>query len=110
MFRSISLALLLVLGLAPAASAKSGHCPPGLAKKAVPCVPPGQARKATRPWEAGDYLDDGDYHIVTYPRRYGLPPLPAGQHYMIVGNRLMVVNDNNYQILSILQAVQAILD
>ncbi|MBS0565295.1 MAG: excinuclease ABC subunit A [Proteobacteria bacterium] len=110
MSRLTCLALFLCLVFAPAAEAKSGRCPPGLAKKAVPCVPPGQAKKYYRTWERGDYLDDGDYRPLLYPRRYGLPPLPAGQRYVIVGNRIMVVSDDNYRILSILQAVQSILN
>lgn len=108
------LALFLSLAFVPAAEAKSGHCPPGLAKKAVPCMPPGQAKKHghqdEHSWERGDYLDEGDYEPLRYPRRYGLPPLPAGQRYVIVGNRIMVVSDDNYRILGILQAVQSLLN
>jgi hypothetical protein len=38
----------------------AGGCPPGLAKKAVPCVPPGQARKL--------------YNVgQRFPRGYGTP-------------------------------------
>ncbi|MDU9004046.1 hypothetical protein QO231_09290 [Sedimentitalea todarodis] len=36
------------------------NCPPGLAKKAVPCVPPGQLKK----YGTGDYLYN-DYFVLT---------------------------------------------
>ena len=41
----LSLGAALALTMAAPADAKPAHCPPGLAKKAEPCVPPGQAKK-----------------------------------------------------------------
>lgn len=101
---------LIALSLGGAAEAKQKHCPPGLAKKSVPCVPPGQVNKAARYYAPGDWIGDDDYHVIVYPDRYGLPLLPRGQRYVIVDGRIMVVSEENYQILSILRAVQAILD
>lgn len=98
----------LALGGTTAAQAKS--CPPGLAKKNPPCVPPGLAKKGVRTWARGDYVGDEDAHWITYADRYGLPPLAPGQRYVIIGNRIYAVNENTYTILSVLQAVNAILD
>ena len=41
----LAAALALAAPLSMPAEAKDKSCPPGLAKKAVPCVPPGQAKK-----------------------------------------------------------------
>ncbi len=55
-----------------------GGCPPGLAKKAVPCVPPGQAKKL---YNIGQRLPTGygtpyGYNQIPYSLRsqYGLNP------------------------------------
>lgn len=45
-------------------------CPPGLAKKNPPCIPPGQAKQAYR---IGDSLPDG-FIVIRTPSRYGLDP------------------------------------
>lgn len=79
-----------VLALSTAAEAKgyhgnSGHghakhdgtlnCPPGLAKKNPPCIPPGQAKKLATPevdilrYRSGDILPD-DYVVLADPRIY----------------------------------------
>jgi len=42
-----------------------GHCPPGLAKKAIPCVPPGQAKKM---YGVGDRLPYGAFSPYSYNR------------------------------------------
>lgn len=117
-----ALAILLVVWAAglvstPPALAKNNghgqgqpHCPPGLAKKSVPCVPPGQLRSANRGWQSGDYFDGNQAHWITRPDLYDLKPLPAGQRYVVMGNRVYVVNESAYQILTVLNAVSAILD
>jgi hypothetical protein len=60
-----------------------GGCPPGLAKKAVPCVPPGQAKKM---YGVGQRLPQGfgsplGYNQIPYNVRnqYGLNP--GGSYY-----------------------------
>ena len=61
----------------------AGGCPPGLAKKAVPCMPPGQAKKM---YGVGDRLplgvaDPYSYGRIPYSLRnqYGLNPY--GSYY-----------------------------
>ena len=41
---------------------RSGHCPPGLAKKGNGCMPPGQAKK----WRKGHALPQGIAYSVSY--------------------------------------------
>jgi hypothetical protein len=60
-----------------------GGCPPGLAKKAIPCVPPGQAKKL---YNVGQRLPLGygsplGYNQIPYDLRsqYGLNPY--GNYY-----------------------------
>jgi hypothetical protein len=60
-----------------------GGCPPGLAKKAIPCVPPGQARKI---YGVGQRLPAGAFSPYSYNRipydlrsQYGLNPY--GRYY-----------------------------
>lgn len=111
-FATILAALLVAtLPLAGAAVAKSKHCPPGLAKKSVPCVPPGQVGKSHgHGWDVGDRFDRDEVHWISRPGLYGLPPLPPGQRYIVLGNRVYAVDAANYQILSMLQVITAILD
>ena len=67
---------------------RSGHCPPGLAKKNNGCMPPGQAKK----WRVGQRLPAG---VVYYPVpqpvvvQLGLPP--AGYRYVRVANDILLM-------------------
>jgi hypothetical protein len=61
----------------------AGGCPPGLAKKAIPCVPPGQAKKM---YGIGQRLPAGAFSPYSYNRipydlrrQYGLAP--NGSYY-----------------------------
>ena len=76
-----------------------GGCPPGLAKKAVPCMPPGQAKKI---YGVGERLPAGVLNPYGYSRipldirnRYALPPQGAyyyGDGYLYrVDPRTMLV-------------------
>lgn len=106
--RTVIVGAALALATPAVQPALAKNCPPGLAKKNPPCVPPGQAKKGY--WSPGDYVGDEEVHWITLPDRYGLPPLAPGRRYMILGNQIYVVDDSTYTILSVLQAVGAILD
>ncbi len=74
----------------PAGSAFAGPkgCPPGLAKKAVPCVPPGQAKK----WQIGNRIPGGTpWYEVRDWDRYGLPAPLDGSRYVLIDNDLVRV-------------------
>lgn len=77
-------------------------CPPGLAKKSVPCVPPGQAGK----YGVGDILP-GDYIIIGDPGRYGLRD---GGSYVRLGNFVYRINKDTREVLNLIGAVADILD
>ncbi|WP_254429112.1 MULTISPECIES: hypothetical protein [unclassified Ruegeria] len=84
------------------AKGKAGHCPPGLAKKAVPCVPPGQAKKYYR---TGDYIDR-DYRWINDPYRYGLT---RGGSYIRAGDYVYRVDPETRKVLNLIGAVADIL-
>ncbi|WP_431299770.1 hypothetical protein [Tabrizicola sp. BL-A-41-H6] len=107
----IILVAALSLTLTPAfADGKSGHCPPGLAKKAVPCVAPGQAKKGVT-WQEGDMVDrDHITHVIRYPDRYELPPLRADEEYVVIDNRIVKVDSQTGRILTLYRALDILLD
>ena len=101
------------LGLASNVSAAPKGCPPGLAKKSVPCVPPGQVKsKAVTHdnsivrYQRGDVLA-GDYVIIRDPNRYGLDP--TGTYYRTNG-QVYRVDQETREILDLIGAVTAILN
>lgn len=68
--------------------ARSGNCPPGLAKKRNGCLPPGQAKK----WAKGRPLP-GDLRFNDLPRDLlmRLPPPPPNHRYVqVAGDVLMI--------------------
>ncbi|WP_420380776.1 excinuclease ABC subunit A [Marivita sp.] len=81
---------------------KATDCPPGLAKKDPPCLPPGQARKYGR----GDVIH-GDYRIIGDPARYGLD---RDQTYFRVGDYVYRVDREMREVLDLIGAVARVLD
>lgn len=67
---------------------RSGHCPPGLAKKNNGCQPPGQARK----WQVGRPLP-GDVIFYELPRQVlaDLGPPPARHRYVRVAADILLI-------------------
>lgn len=112
---TVGLRAAIVIALAGAvwqpglAEAKNTHCPPGLAKKSPPCIPPGQAKKR-HVWRMGDRISDDDLHWITRPGRYGLPDLPVGQRYVVAGNQIYAVDEGTYQVITVLNAIEVLLD
>ncbi|KUJ85813.1 hypothetical protein AVO45_02205 [Ruegeria marisrubri] len=88
-------------GVKPGRYAK--HCPPGLAKKAVPCVPPGQVKNRYR---VGDYINGG-YDWIDDPYRYGLR---RGGYYVRAGDYVYQIDKETHEVLNLIGAVADILD
>ena len=84
------------------------HCPPGLAKKDPPCVPPGQARKSDDRYypRVGDVLRVGDYVVIHDPRRLRLEPRDGWRYYR-EGNRAYRVDSDTRKVLAIIDLVNA---
>mgnify|MGYP001296967025 CR=1 FL=1 len=71
-----------------AQQARSGFCPPGLAKKNNGCLPPGQAKK----WAVGYPLAPGIPYYPLPPALLGrLSPAPAGYTYVQVANDVLLM-------------------
>ena len=109
----------------------AANCPPGLAKKAVPCVPPGQAKKAPvvierhdrdhdgrRPvYDSRDYdrhydyrvgdVVHGDYIVIREPSRYGLDP--NGTYYRM-GEGVYQVDSDTRKVLAVIGLASAFLN
>jgi Ni/Co efflux regulator RcnB len=80
-------------------------CPPGLAKKNPPCIPPGQAKKMTR-YRRGDHIRD-DYVLVRDPWAYGLD---RDETYYRVGDNFYRVNRKTGEILDLLGALHRVMN
>ncbi len=86
-------------------------CPPGLAKKDPPCVPPGQARNGdglgTHTHRGGIADRDNLYFLDDYSR-YSLPALPAGQRYAVVDDQIVTIDADTYEILQLIRLFTAL--
>ncbi|QRZ12681.1 hypothetical protein JWJ88_03535 [Paracoccus methylovorus] len=83
-------------------------CPPGLAKKNPPCVPPGQARKHVARYgnRVGDILRTKDYIVVRDPRRYDLEAR-HGWNYYRDDDRIYRVDSETRKVLAVLNLIDA---
>ncbi|MCF3974714.1 hypothetical protein [Paracoccus salsus] len=94
-------------GKQPSRASVVANCPPGLAKKNPPCVPPGQARKqAYYGNRVGDILRIGDYAIIRDPRRYDLRNRD-GWNYYRDEDRIYRVDSSTQRILAVLNLIDA---
>ncbi len=84
------------------------HCPPGLAKKNPPCIPPGQAKKYDDRYgvRIGDTLRIGDYVVIRDPRRLNLETRDDWRYYRD-GNRAYRVDRDTRKILSVIDLIDA---
>lgn len=101
------------------------NCPPGLAKKAVPCVPPGLAKKGVRYDDDDHRYDDrahhddrdyrdrlrvGDLYVDSDGRirvrdydRYRLPRLGENETYYRDGRIVYRVNDETRRVIELIR-------
>lgn len=88
---------------APAMAGGQNHCPPGLAKKNPPCVPPGLARK----FYPGDIFPrDIDYRRIYYGD-YRLPRPQPGYFYAEVGGDLYLVAEATRRVIEAINLMNA---
>ena len=80
----------------------NGFCPPGLANRNPPCVPPGQAAK----YGIGDRIT-GDYRRIDDPLRYGLDDALT---YLIVEELIYAVDPDTREVLTIIGLASALLN
>lgn len=80
------------------------HCPPGLAKKNPPCVPPGQAKK----WSMGNRLADGSYYPINNDLRRLLGPVPAGYDYVRVDQDILLIGEATKKVIDAVTLISAV--
>jgi Ni/Co efflux regulator RcnB len=67
---------------------RSGHCPPGLAKKNNGCMPPGHAKR----WRRGQHLPpDVVYYDLPPQVIVQLGPPPAGHRFVRVASDILLI-------------------
>ena len=76
-------------------------CPPGLAKKNPPCIPPGLAKP-----RIGDDLDDYEYYHFTDYDRYRLDP---SYRYYRVGEMIYRADPTTFRILEVIGLMDELL-
>ncbi|MCB6177159.1 excinuclease ABC subunit A [Rhodobacter sp. Har01] len=119
MTRIVTLAALILLVAGPALADKPRHkpkahapaahssCPPGLAKKNPPCVPPGLAKQgAWQGYREGDRIRDG-HVLLDDPTRYRLDPALT---YWRVGENLYRVDPETGRVLAVLGLLSTLLN
>ena|SRR5690625_621607 len=75
-----------------------GHCPPGLAKKNPPCIPPGQAKK----YYPGDIIHGWRHHDRIYHDDYGLRRPGAGHRYIRVGSDIYLIAEATQRVIEVI--------
>lgn len=83
-------------------------CPPGLAKKSPPCMPPGQVRKHPPHYgnRVGEVLRIGDYVLIRDPGRHDLEQR-AGWRYYQGDDRIYRVDGTTHKVLAVLNLIDA---
>lgn len=80
------------------------HCPPGLAKKNPPCIPPGQARKLA----AGTILERGSYERLPHNIVERLTPPPYNGMYVRVDKNVYLIDQGTRKILDGVMLLSAV--
>jgi hypothetical protein len=83
-------------------------CPPGLAKKNPPCIPPGQAKKYgyTARYEPGERILR-DYRIIRDAGRYGLS---RDDVYYMVGREIFRMDPDTRRVIAFIGLADALLN
>lgn len=98
------LAAVLAAGAPPATAQGRAGCPPGLAKKTPPCVPPGQAKT----WRLGERYD-GPWEPLRW-WRHDLPRPGPGETWVQVADDVIVrVSDDTRAIIDIIRLAGVVL-
>lgn len=80
------------------------NCPPGLAKKNPPCIPPGQAKK----YGAGTVLPEGGFSWVPKDIVSLLTPPPPHGRYVRVDKNIYLINEGTRKVLEAIELFSAI--
>lgn len=108
---ALALSMTATVGYSKDVERVAAGCPPGLAKKNPPCVPPGQAKKYIdksdyRRYRVGDRIDN-DYFWIDSPGRYGLN---RDGYYLRSGEYVYRVDRQTREVLNLIGAVIDVLN
>jgi len=99
-------AILFASMLAGPALADPQHCPPGHEKKGW-CE---FGERSDLDWDRDNHdRANADYVFLQDPGDYRLPPLPEGQRYAVVDNRVVVVSSDTYATIAVIGALSDLL-
>ncbi|WP_316015436.1 hypothetical protein [Roseobacter sp. HKCCA0434] len=94
--------------LGGAATAQPDHCPPGHAMKGWCEL--GEGRVGNRDHDRYDDHDgERDVVILQNLEDYRLPPLPAGERYAVVDDRIVRVSSDTYATIAVVGALSDLL-
>lgn len=80
------------------------NCPPGLAKKNPPCVPPGQAKKH----KVGSILPEGSFLSVPNDVVSLLTPPPPNGKYVRVDKNVYLINQGTRKVLEAIELFSSV--
>lgn len=84
---------------------RSGHCPPGLAKKNNGCMPPGQARK----WQVGHTIPrDVIFHDLPHDIVIQLGTPPSGHRFVRVASDILLITVGTGLIIDAIQDLNSL--
>ncbi len=90
-------------------NATDGFCPPGLAKKNPPCIPPGQAKK----YGIGQTIPENEwseYEEYLLWEKLGLPRPGEGESYYMIGDQLLLLDRKTGQLINVIDALDELLN
>lgn len=99
---------------APVMAQGAKDCPPGLAKKNPPCVPPGQVGKSWTPdriYVEGDRIR-GSYVLIPQDEwdDYDLTPIADGSIYVVIDNQIVRVKQSNRVVIEPIRILENVLN
>ena len=102
------------LGSAPVLADSVKACPPGLAKKNPPCVPPGQVGKSWTPeriYVVGDRIR-GDYVLISEDEwdDLSLTPIADDTVYVVIDNQIVRVKQSNLIVIEPIRILENVLN
>lgn len=98
--------------LIASADAAPRHCPPGLAKKEPACIPPGLARSGLTaedlPFWIGDIVDPET--AIPVDDIEELPLLGPNEDWVRIGDIILRIDTETYEVLDLIRATFEVLD
>jgi hypothetical protein len=104
----------VTLSSAPVLADSVKACPPGLAKKNPPCVPPGQVGKSWTPeriYVVGDRIR-GDYVLISEDDwdDWSLTPIDDDTVYVVIDNQIVRVKQSNLIVIEPIRILENVLN